>query len=94
LARRPRRIRRWLRIGALVSLIGIMRVARTARNRWQPLFRVLGTLLLALGVVFGVMTPVTFVSGMLILALSGSDRLLRSPEAAIVRLSARPTHDR
>ena len=89
---RSRRIRRWLRIGTLLSVIGIMRFAQAVRTRWRPVVRVLGVLLLVLGVVFGVMTPVTFVSGMLILGLSAPGALPWTAETAIVRMSARSRH--
>jgi hypothetical protein len=44
---RARRIRRLLRIGALITLVGAMRLARSARYRWQPLL--VGTVLTAIG---------------------------------------------
>jgi hypothetical protein len=89
---RSRRLRRWLRIGTLLSVIAIMRFARTARTRWRPIFRVLGGLLLVLGVVFGVMMPVAFVSGMLILGLSAPSALPWTAETAVVRMSVRSRH--
>ena len=33
---RPRRIRWWLRTGTLLALIAVVRLARTARTRWEP----------------------------------------------------------
>lgn len=69
-----------------------MRFARTARTRWQLIFRVLGVLLLVLSVVFGVTVPVTFVSGMLILGLSAPAALPWAAETAMVRMSVRPRH--
>jgi hypothetical protein len=46
---RIRRIRRRLRIGALLTLIGILRLARAMRAHWQPLFLLAGVLLMAGG---------------------------------------------
>jgi hypothetical protein len=44
-----RRIRRGIRIGALLTIIGLMRVARAVRLRWRPLLT--GVVLTAAGVV-------------------------------------------
>jgi hypothetical protein len=44
-----RRIRRFIRIGVLLSLIGLMRVARSVRPRWRPLLA--GVVLTTVGVV-------------------------------------------
>jgi hypothetical protein len=57
---RIRRIRRWLRIGALLTVIGILRFARAIRARWEPLFLLGGVLLMAGGYllpVIGVFFP-------------------------------------
>ncbi len=45
---RARRTRRLLRIGALVTLVGAMRLAHGARYRWQPLLA--GVVLTATGI--------------------------------------------
>ena len=86
---RSRRFRRWLRTGTVLSIIGIMQLARTVRTRWRPIFRVAGFLFLALSVVSGVMMPVTFVSGMLLLGLSAPSALPWTAETAMVHMSAR-----
>jgi hypothetical protein len=57
---RIRRTRRWLRIGALLTVIGILRSARAIRARWEPLFLLGGVLLMAGGYllpVIGVFFP-------------------------------------
>jgi hypothetical protein len=46
---RTRRIRRGLRTGGLLTVIGLIRVARAARSRWRPLLA--GTVLTVAGVV-------------------------------------------
>ena len=46
---RIRRFRRWLRIGALLTIIGVMRFARGLRAHWEPLLLLLGVLLLVCG---------------------------------------------
>lgn len=45
---RPRRIRRWIRIGVLLTVIGLMRLARAVRPCWVPLLA--GGVLTAAGV--------------------------------------------
>ncbi len=45
---RTRRIRRAIRIGALVTVIGLMRLAHAVRPRWRPLLA--GVVLTAVGV--------------------------------------------
>ena len=57
---RIRRIRRQLRIGALLTVIGVLRFARAIRARWEPLFLLGGVLLMAGGYllpVIGVFFP-------------------------------------
>ena len=50
-ARLPRnkRLRRWVRTGALLTVIGLLRVARAVRPRWRPL--VAGSVLTAAGLI-------------------------------------------
>ena len=38
---RTRRIRRWIRIGALLTVVSLMTLARAGRARWRLLGRVL-----------------------------------------------------
>ena len=50
-ARRPRlrRIRWWLRTGALLTLLGVLRLARTARVRWEPVCLLAGVVIAGTG---------------------------------------------
>jgi hypothetical protein len=80
---RPRRIRRWLRTGALLPVIGIRRFARTERTRWQPTFLVIGILVLVIGLMLR--SSVAVVSGMLVAGSAAPDMGLHSPTAAAVR---------
>src|SRR5438105_1033094 len=50
-ARPPRnkRLRRWVRTGTLLTVIGLMRLARAVRPRWRPL--VAGSVLTAVGLI-------------------------------------------
>jgi len=49
---RRRRIRWWVRTGALFSVIGARWLARAVRTRWRPIFLVAGTLLMVIGVLW------------------------------------------
>jgi hypothetical protein len=49
---RRRRIRRGLRLGALLTILGALRFARGTRARWEPLFLLGGVLLLVGGYLF------------------------------------------
>ena len=77
---RTRQIRRSLRTGALITVIGLMRLARSARHRWQPLLA--GTVLTVAGVMLrgGVWGLITLpglwflVYTLLIPATSATDR--------------------
>lgn len=63
---RARRIRRWLRTGALLMIIGVLALARTARTRWEPVSLSAGVLLM----VAGYLVPsvaVAFLLGLLVL---------------------------
>ena len=64
---RSRRLRWWLRTGALLSVIGIRRLART---RWQPIVLVTGALVFVSGLMLR--SSVAFVSGLLIMGSAAS----------------------
>lgn len=46
---RPRRIRRWIRLGMLLPVLGLLTVARAVRPRWKPLLA--GTVLTVAGLI-------------------------------------------
>lgn len=62
---RIRRTRWWLRTGALLTIIGVLWLARTARRHWEPVFLLAGTAL----AMAGIMLPAVgaFFAGVLIL---------------------------
>lgn len=78
---RPRRLRRWLRTAALLSVIGMRRLART---RWQPVFLVTGASVFVIGLMLR--SSVAFMSGMLVMGSAVSDTMPRSPTAAMVHM--------
>src|SRR5438876_5196770 len=47
---RRRRIRRWIRTGALLTVVGLMPLARAVRARWRPLLA--GGMLTVAGVIW------------------------------------------
>ena len=66
---RPRRIRWLLRTGTLLALMGVMRLARIARIRWEPVSLGAGVTL----VVIGFTVPaawLAFLFGLLVLAVT------------------------
>ena len=64
---RARRIRWWLRVGALLTIVGVLRLARTVRTRWEPLSLGVGAILTVIGFV---LPPVSglYLLGLLVLA--------------------------
>jgi hypothetical protein len=48
---RIRRIRWWLRTGALLLVLGVLRLGRTARARWEPACLLAGSLIAVTGFV-------------------------------------------
>lgn len=65
---RARRIRWWLRTGVLLTILGVLWLARTTRARWEPVLLLAGTAL----TVAGVMVPATagFFGGLLVLIVT------------------------
>jgi hypothetical protein len=66
---RARRIRWWLRTGALLALIGVVRLARVARVHWEPVSLVAGGLLMVIGFVLPAVS-VAYLLGMLVLVIA------------------------
>ena len=66
---RTRRIRWWLRTGALLMVVGVLRLARTARARWEPVSLLAGTLLTVVGFVLPAVGG-TFLLGVLVLVVA------------------------
>ena len=64
---RARRVRWWLRVGTLLTIIGVLRLGRTVRTRWEPLSLGVGAVLTVIGFV---LPPVSglYLIGLLILA--------------------------
>jgi hypothetical protein len=73
---RPKRIRWWLRTGALLSVLGIRQLARMVRCRWRSIFIATGALLMVVG--FELSSAPVFVPGLLVLLFA----LLRSDGAS------------
>jgi len=62
---RTRRIHRWIHTGALLMIIGLMRLARAVRPRWRPLLA--GGVLTMVGVVAAVVWGLVLLPGLLFL---------------------------
>jgi hypothetical protein len=65
---RPARIRWWLRTGALLTIIGVMRLARTARNRPRPAISLAGTVITVIGI--SLPSEAVLISGFLVCLLA------------------------
>ncbi len=64
----PRRIPWWLRTGALLTIIGVMRLARTVRTHVRPAISLAGTAVTITGV--SLPSGAVLVSGILVLLLA------------------------
>ena len=82
---RPRPIRWWLRTGALLTVIGITRIARAMRTRWRSVFTVSGGLLLVIG--FMLPNGGAVVVGLIVVLFA----LLRGAERSHCRAAAQMT---
>jgi hypothetical protein len=67
-ARRVRRIRWWLRTGTLLTVLVVLRLARAARCRWEPVGLVAGTVLTVIG--FLLPAVAVFYAGLLVLIVT------------------------
>jgi hypothetical protein len=65
---RTRRIKRWIRIGALFAVIGLMRLPRAVRTRWRRMLLLGGGALMTAGIILS--SGVTFIVGLLVLLLT------------------------
>jgi hypothetical protein len=72
----------WLRTGALLSVIGIWRLALAARTRSQPIFLATGALVLVIGLTMR--SSVAVVLGMIVMGSAVSGAGPHSPTAAMV----------
>lgn len=48
---RPRRMRRWLRAGTVLAVMGLIRLAYVVRARWRPLLLLAGSTMTVAGIV-------------------------------------------
>ncbi len=65
---RTRRIHRCIRTGALLAVIGLMRLPRLVRTRWRSLLLLAGGIPMTAGIVLS--SGVTFLSGLAVLLLT------------------------
>jgi len=65
---RPGRIRWWLRTGALLAIIGVMRLARIARTHERPTISLAGTAITVIGI--SLPSGAVLVSGFVVLMLA------------------------
>ena len=66
---RSRRIRWWLRTSALLAVLGVMRLARATRIRWEPVFLGVGVVLTVVGFELPA-ASVTYLLGLLVLVVT------------------------
>jgi len=66
---RVRRIRWWLRTGALLLIFGVLRLGRTARARWEPVCLLAGFLFAVTGFVLPAGGGI-FILGVLVLIVT------------------------
>ena len=67
---RLRRIRWWLRTGALLMVLGALRLARTARVRWEPVSLLAGFLITVTGFALPAVAGAIFMLGLLVLIVT------------------------
>ena len=65
---RPSRIRWWLRTGALLTIIGVMRLARIARAHERPTISLAGTVITVIGI--SLPSKAVLISGFLVCLLA------------------------
>jgi hypothetical protein len=65
----PRPIRRWIRTGALLTVVGLMPLARAGRVRWRLLLVLAGGVLMVVGVMLhGALSGAVGLPGLVLLA--------------------------
>ena len=66
---RSKRIRWWLRTGALLAVVGVLRLARNTRARWEPVSLLAGALLMVIGFMLPAFAG-AFLLGVLVLTVT------------------------